>query len=171
MNTKGVFDAYNIVDYFAIVTFILLAIGLSFLAAYVPGSLSFVLPVLFGPFGAIARFYMATHFNRKVEHFPLGTFAVNVAGSGLLAVCYTISIYQPVTTIDCDFLVALMDGFCGSLTTISTFVAELSVMSTKHASIYGYSSIGGAQLLILIVYIVNYSIYGAPGSTACTASS
>jgi CrcB protein len=50
--------------------------------------------------------------------FPWGTFAVNIAGSFLLAILLGLHVGQPVSQI-------LGVGFCGALTTYSTFGFEV----------------------------------------------
>jgi len=79
---------------------------------------------VFSPPGAIVRFWASRLGNPMCRVFPLGTFMVNILGTavlaGLLAGRYA---HSGVNT--CDVLKGLGDGFCGCLTTVSTFVVEV----------------------------------------------
>jgi CrcB protein len=44
-----------------------------------------------------------------------------------------------------------MDGFCGALTTVSTFVAELNGLRRMHAWMYGAASVVGGLAVMLVV--------------------
>ncbi|HIU18024.1 MAG TPA: CrcB family protein [Candidatus Avidesulfovibrio excrementigallinarum] len=69
-----------------------------------------------GALGAVCRLWLTERCAGRMGRFPLGTFTVNVTGSFLLGaaagVCPTSA--QP-------FVIA---GFCGALTTFSTFALE-----------------------------------------------
>lgn len=43
--------------------------------------------------------------------------------------------------IGCQVLQGIMDGFCGSLTTVSTWILELSDLRRRHAYFYGGVSV------------------------------
>lgn len=100
---------------------------------------------VFAPLGCITRFYISTWLNPRLPNFPLGTFTVNMFGCILLAIFYDIQhaslaggIYDGL--VSCQILQGLMDGYCGSATTISTWILELKVLRRRHAYIYGFAS-------------------------------
>lgn len=124
--------------------------------------------VLFAPWGAFLRYYLLKFLNSKVKNFPMGTFAANSLGCLLLAVFTLIargrslsnrSITIVTNVVGCHVLMGLDDGFCGALTTVSTFVAELFGLSTIHSYIYGAGSvIVGFCIMVLVVGLYNWSV-------------
>ncbi|RAO70761.1 uncharacterized protein BHQ10_006773 [Talaromyces amestolkiae] len=47
-----------------------------------------VFAIVFAPLGCLFRFYMSLALNARIPVFPLGTFAVNIIGTGVLGMCY-----------------------------------------------------------------------------------
>ncbi|KAJ1548617.1 hypothetical protein HK405_001820 [Cladochytrium tenue] len=78
-----------------------------------------------GPLGTLLRYHLALWFNAKVPWFPLGTFAANMIGTVVIAVTYGMRQLHAPTPLAAQLWTAVADGFCGCLTTISTFVVEL----------------------------------------------
>lgn len=119
---------------------------------------SWTFSILFAPFGALVRFYISKYLNSKVANFPLGTFTANFAGTLLLAIFLLLSRgvaldkNRLVThVLHCQVLVGLSDGFCGALTTVSTFVVELLGLKPKHAYLYAFYSVGICYILTVLV--------------------
>eukprot|EP00887_Chlorella_sp_A99_P004152 scaffold23.g4152.t1 len=111
---------------------------------------------LFGPFGCFLRWRLS-QYNYKMggawAWFPIGTFAANMLGTAIdfalqrVALGYWTGLLLP----------AVQTGFCGTLTTVSTFVAEVvkfqEVFPEKlHSYTYTAASLGGGILLGLAVY-------------------
>eukprot|EP00842_Homolaphlyctis_polyrhiza_P002106 jgi/Hompol1/2897/HPOL_003068-RA len=114
---------------------------------------SVAIGIALAPLGTFLR-YALSRYNAVIAGFPIGTFAgsdfdvnalilwiysktnsnlpniiqANIVGSCILYLCVLFrieaAIIQP-SAITCALLSALSDGFCGSLTTISTFALEL----------------------------------------------
>lgn len=114
--------------------------------------------LVFAPVGCLLRFYVALHLNGKIQSFPLGTFAVNIFGTAVESMFYALQ-HAPVGgRVDCQVLQGLMDGFCGCLTTVSTWVAELKGLRLRHAYIYGVVSVAtGVSLTVVIMGPVQWS--------------
>ncbi|KAJ5585078.1 uncharacterized protein N7459_004878 [Penicillium hispanicum] len=118
-----------------------------------------VFALVFAPLGCLLRFYVSLYLNSRIPSFPLGTFAVNMIGTAVEAMCYDLQHVSglgavvPAALTGCQVLQGVMDGFCGSLTTISTWVAELNGVSRRrHAYVYGVSSMGvGLALMVVIM--------------------
>ena len=98
--------------------------------------------IVFAPLGCLLRFYLSLWLNPRVPSFPLGTFVVNILGTLCLATFYDLQrVPLPeVGRVGCQVLQGMEDGFCGCLTTVSTWVAELKGLKRWHAYAYGTAS-------------------------------
>ncbi|CAI5760366.1 unnamed protein product [Candida verbasci] len=122
---------------------------------------SWTFSMFFAPFAALLRFYLSKYLNNKIANFPFGTFTANILGTLLLSIFtlldrgYSSNGGRIInTTISCQVLSGLDDGFCGALTTVSTFVAELFGLKTLYSYRYGITS-------IMISYAVTILILGS----------
>ena len=107
--------------------------------------------LVFAPPGCLLRFYVSVHLNDKIKSFPLGTFSVNVVGSALEAMFIDLQRAPIGGRIGCQVLQGMTDGFCGCLTTVSTWVIELRGLRTRHAYFYGVMSVAmGFSLYVII---------------------
>lgn len=104
--------------------------------------------LVFAPVGCLARFFISLNLNGRIRSFPLGTFTVNVGGTMVLGMAYSIqhasigaSGLGGGSIVGCQVLQGVMDGFCGCLTTVSTWVLELSDLRRRHAYLYGGVSV------------------------------
>jgi protein CrcB len=107
--------------------------------------------LVFSPIGCLGRFYASMLLNARYPPFPLGTFVVNILGTVILGVAFVFQHSKGATIIECQVLQGVIDGFCGCLTTISTFAVELTTLKQSHARIYGISSIGIALGLLVAI--------------------
>ena len=120
------------------------------------GEVTFAL--VFAPLGCLARFYLSLRLNGRVAAFPLGTFVVNMAGTGVLAMAWDLA-HSGVGVaaggggmVGCQLLAGVQDGFCGCLTTVSTWVAELVALRRRHAYVYGGASVlGGLAVAVAVM--------------------
>ena len=77
-----------------------------------------------GGIGALARYWLSTWIlGLTGAGFPWGTFAVNVIGSFVIGLVMVLSIDRNLISPEARLL--LTTGFCGGLTTFSTFSAEV----------------------------------------------
>ena len=96
----------------------------------------------FAPIGCLVRFQLSVHLNRLIRSFPLGTFTANILGACVLGMAYDLQMSSAgAAVVDCQILQGIMDGFCGALTTVSTWVLELDTLRLRHAYFYGSCSI------------------------------
>ncbi|KAH8178808.1 crcB-like protein, camphor resistance (CrcB) domain-containing protein [Sarocladium implicatum] len=107
--------------------------------------------LVFAPLGCLLRFYLAMFLNSKRPSFPLGTFAANILGTAILGMGWDIAHAQIGGVVGCQVLQGIEDGFCGCLTTISTWVAELSTLRRRHAYMYGVASVVIALALLIVI--------------------
>ena len=115
--------------------------------------------LVFAPLGCLLRFYASLHLNGRIKSFPLGTFAVNVFGTMMEAIFLNLQHVPVGGMIGCQVLQGMSDGFCGCLTTVSTWVAELKALKLRHAYIYGLTSVGvGLGLMVVIVGSLQWTV-------------
>jgi fluoride exporter len=89
-----------------------------------------VLVTLGAALGAPARYLVDRFIQARHDSlFPWGTFAVNVAGSLLLGLLAGLPVSEPV-------MAAVGVGFCGALTTYSTFGYETVRLAQNRARFY-----------------------------------
>lgn len=121
---------------------------------------------VFAPVGCLLRYYVSLFLNPIMPSFPLGTFTVNIFGTAVLGMAYDLQHVSLIGTgvvggslVGCQVLQGIMDGFCGALTTVSTWILEIDVLRRKHAYTYALLSIGaGLSLLIMIMGSVRWTI-------------
>ena len=115
--------------------------------------------VVFAPVGCLLRFYSSIYLNNLLPSFPLGTFAVNILGTAVLGMAWDLQ-HAPLSSsmsvaggsiVGCQVLQGVQDGFCGCLTTVSTWVSELSSLRRKHSYLYGFTSIAVALAFLVII--------------------
>ena len=131
-----------------------------------------IFSVVFAPLGCLLRFYLSLYLNTRLPSLPLGTFVSNMFGTVILAMCFDlqhVSWIGGTSVVSCQVLEGVMDGFCGSTTTVSTWVAELNgIGKRRSAYIYGILSIGVA-LGLLVVVMGSFRWTLGFGGTACTS--
>lgn len=107
--------------------------------------------LVFAPLGCLLRFYASLRLNGRQPSFPLGTFTVNMLGTAMVGMFFDLQHVPVGDRVGCQLLQGLMDGFCGCLTTVSTWVVELKILRLKHAYFYGAASIAGGLGLMVII--------------------
>ncbi|KIK68076.1 hypothetical protein GYMLUDRAFT_36907 [Collybiopsis luxurians FD-317 M1] len=109
--------------------------------------------LLFSFPGTLVRYILSTLLNPLLIGFPLGTFAANSIGTGLIAAFHVIQTIadKPVSPNTCSLLQGLADGFCGCLTTVSTFAVEIRALKGWERLRYILMSWGAGQILFLII--------------------
>ncbi|KAL5048197.1 hypothetical protein BDW71DRAFT_26454 [Aspergillus fruticulosus] len=110
--------------------------------------------IVFAPLGTLLRFYISLWLNARIPSFPLGTFAVNIVGTIILAMCYDLQRVEvgAGVLVSCQVLQGVMDGFCGCATTVSTWVAELNGLKKRiNAYVYGVVSVGVALCFFVVI--------------------
>ncbi|KAF2743190.1 hypothetical protein M011DRAFT_411143, partial [Sporormia fimetaria CBS 119925] len=119
---------------------------------------------VFAPVGCLLRFYTSLRLNAVAPSFPLGTFLVNMLGTGIMGMAFDlqhvrIGVGIGGGRVGCQVLQGVMDGFCGSLTTVSTWVLELSGLRLRHAYMYGLASVAvGLGLMTAVLGSVRWTV-------------
>ncbi|CAK7269815.1 hypothetical protein SEPCBS119000_003764 [Sporothrix epigloea] len=117
--------------------------------------------LVFAPLGCLLRFYMSLQLNGIFATFPAGTFAVNMLGTAVLGMAWDLQHASAgsASVVSCQLLQGIMDGFCGCLTTVSTWMTELSGLRRRHAYVYGLvSTATGLALLVLIMGSLKWTV-------------
>jgi fluoride ion exporter CrcB/FEX len=110
---------------------------------------------ILGFVGAYLRFVLSK-LNPKYPTFPLGTFIANISGTWLLAAFTALSKFS-VDYYDTSMQAVLYSfsvGFCGCLTTVSTFVVEIDTLPLWASYRYGIISSLVAQAGIILIFNV-----------------
>lgn len=91
-----------------------------------------------GGFGAVLRYLVGINLAKYFEiNLPLSTFFVNVLGSLIIGFLYFLFIEK--ADISPVVKLALTVGFCGGLTTFSTFSLELFEMVGNHQFFHAFA--------------------------------
>lgn len=113
--------------------------------------------LLLGPPGALLRFFLAK-INPKqtfANRFPMGTFIANMLATGVLAASYVVQRTGDHTNLSitgCNAMIGIEQGFCGCLSTVSTFAVEAkSIRSRLWKTTYVVSSVVLGHLLVLVI--------------------
>eukprot|EP01059_Diplonema_ambulator_P002864 TRINITY_DN1247_c0_g2_i1.p1 TRINITY_DN1247_c0_g2~~TRINITY_DN1247_c0_g2_i1.p1 ORF type:complete len:371 (+),score=64.16 TRINITY_DN1247_c0_g2_i1:46-1113(+) len=120
---------------------------------------SLLIALCTGPPAAWLRWAFSHNLNPLCSTFPVGTFTANILASALLATVFVLQLNVVGRGTFCTFLSGFGDGFCGSLSTVSTFVAEIRSMSSPHrALVYAFTSMLVSQGIFLgIIGIYRYA--------------
>jgi CrcB protein len=128
-----------------------------------------VASLLFSFPGTLSRYLLALSMNTIMKKLPLGTMTANVLGTGLLGMFHVLQNKNPhVPPHACSTLQGLIDGFCGALTTISTFAVELNAMEgSRYAWTYGGISVLLSQLLLVVIILPAHALSNVPFVRTC----
>lgn len=81
--------------------------------------------------GGLARYWVGQRFAAASAVFPAGTFLINLTGCGLIGF---LAAWPPASSLGgAQARLLLVTGFCGSYTTFSAFVGEMSLLSESGA--------------------------------------
>ncbi|KAI8378690.1 CrcB-like protein-domain-containing protein [Choanephora cucurbitarum] len=123
-------------------------LGVILAAVWTHDTNKLVLACVFAPLGALTRWSLSSLFN--TPHLPKGTLIANLVATVILAVLSLVR-SRPINGMSCLFTQALADGYCGCLSTISTWITELDSLPRKSSYVYGTISVVIAQCILFIV--------------------
>ena len=102
--------------------------------------------------GTLTRYFLSTNFNHRFKTLPLGTLVANEFATALLAACYiTQRMPSSPNPVACSILQGFIDGYCGCLSTVSTFAAEVRTLKGLKAWTYVAISIGLGQVILCVM--------------------
>jgi CrcB protein len=73
--------------------------------------------------GALLRWWLALFLNAQFPNLPPGTLAANLIGGYIIGVA--VAVFAAYSTIPPEWRLFVITGFCGGLTTFSTYSAEI----------------------------------------------
>ncbi|AHG21550.1 camphor resistance protein CrcB [Chania multitudinisentens RB-25] len=76
-----------------------------------------------GGLGSVLRWAISIKLNPLNQHIPLGTLTVNLVGGFIVGLA--LALFTRMTHLDPAWKLLITTGFCGGLTTFSTFSAEV----------------------------------------------
>lgn len=137
-------------------------IGCALLCALYGGFRHVTFSLVLAPAGTVARWYLSrlnTHALSRRFSLPLGTLAANLLATALICAAFTASRAGSIPTsfagrlTGCQALQGLQDGFCGCLSTVSTFAVELrTIKPRRNALRYALLSwLAGLLLCVLLL--------------------
>lgn len=139
------------------ISFFLLWILLTCLIVVLPYHFSWfdlMFSIIFASFGTYIHWHLAP-LNSMFSKFKLGTFIVNVGGAWILGATFVtkrhFSNQLGANHLGVQVLYGVATGFCGCLTTVSTFAVEITSVTLAWSYVYAVSSIISAQFGLIIV--------------------
>eukprot|EP01126_Amoeba_proteus_P001445 TRINITY_DN1041_c0_g1_i3.p1 TRINITY_DN1041_c0_g1~~TRINITY_DN1041_c0_g1_i3.p1 ORF type:complete len:336 (+),score=44.43 TRINITY_DN1041_c0_g1_i3:63-1070(+) len=130
------------------------AIALSVVKEDWRGQVTFAL--VFSPAGALTRWVLSLRLNTVYPGvFPLGTFVANISASLLSGIFFLCRFYVD-SRVGCQLLEGITDGFCGCLSTVSTFIAELDGLTKWWGYLYGGITIGVGLVVYVLLDGINF---------------
>jgi len=125
--------------------------------------------LLFSFPGTLTRYVLSILLNPRSEVLPVGTLVANEFGTSLLAMFHALQgLRPPVSPGACSILQGLDDGYCGCLTTVSTFVSEMRVLGSRKGLLYGTISIVVGQVLMVLILGSAVWAGGVSSQISCT---
>ncbi|MCH4243899.1 fluoride efflux transporter CrcB [Acinetobacter gerneri] len=106
--------------------------------------------------GAWLRWFFSLKFNNQFTHFPLGTILVNLIGGFIIG--FAISFFAN-SSLSPNYKLFVITGFCGALTTFSTFSAEVIALLQQQKFSYAVALIAIHLIGSLICTIIGIYSY------------
>ncbi len=99
--------------------------------------------------GALLRWWFGTQLNSLLPGIPPGTLAANLLGAYVVGIAIAVSAWYP--AIAPEWRLFVITGFCGGLTTFSTFSAETVTLLQQGRMLWACAATGahlGGSLLM-----------------------
>ncbi|WP_114191729.1 fluoride efflux transporter CrcB [Edaphovirga cremea] len=109
-----------------------------------------------GGLGSVARWYVSMKLNGITPVLPLGTLTVNLVGAFIIGL--GIAVFSRMANLDPLWKLLLTTGFCGGLTTFSTFslevVYQLQDGRLADAGLNILLNVVGSVLMTLLAFMI-----------------
>ncbi|CFQ32294.1 MULTISPECIES: fluoride efflux transporter CrcB [Yersinia] len=112
-----------------------------------------------GGVGSVARWLVSMKLNNLSPNIPLGTLVVNLIGAFIIGLA--LALFTRLTDIDPIWKLLITTGFCGGLTTFSTFSVEVVYLIQDGKLAWAAGSIllnlaGSLAMTMLAFLLVNH---------------
>lgn len=101
-------------------------------------------------FGALLRWWLGIQLNSFFPTIPPGTVVANLAGAYIIGIA--IAFFATFSAIAPEWRLLIITGFCGGLTTFSTFSAEIVALLREGRALWACGAIaihvGGSLLMV-----------------------
>jgi CrcB protein len=94
--------------------------------------------VLGSGLGALLRWWLGNHLNSRFPAIPPGTLSANLIGGYIVGVA--IAFFASYSAIAPEWRLFVITGFCGGLTTFSTFSAEVVTLLQQGQSLWAIAA-------------------------------
>ncbi|MDF3933734.1 fluoride efflux transporter CrcB [Pseudomonas citronellolis] len=118
--------------------------------------------VLGGSFGCLLRWFLGLRLNALFPNIPPGTWAANMIGGYVVGLAVALFAANP--SLSPEWRLLLITGFCGGLTTFSTFSAETLALLQEGRVAWALGAITvhvAGSLLATAAGVLTYSLIGA----------
>jgi len=89
--------------------------------------------------GALLRWWLGTRLNATLPTLPLGTLAANLIGGYVVGV--GIAFFAAFAAVSPEWHLFVITGFCGGLTTFSTFSAEIVTLLQQGRMVWACAAV------------------------------
>ena len=112
----------------------------------------FTFSFILASMGTYIRWHLAP-WNNALRHFKLGTFIANILGTLILGTASVLEdrYNKDIGRVVQGLIFGVITGFCGCLSTVSTFTVELTSLSCVDSYVYGLVSLVIAQIVLLVI--------------------
>lgn len=112
-----------------------------------------------GGVGSVARWLVSMKLNSFSPNIPVGTLIVNLVGAFIIGL--TLALFTRITQIDPVWKLLITTGFCGGLTTFSTFSVEVVYLLQDGKLAWAAGTValnlaGSLAMTMLAFMLVNY---------------
>lgn len=115
-----------------------------------------------GGLGSVLRWAVSLKMNPLNHHIPLGTLTVNLVGGFIIGLA--LALFSRMTHVDPTWKLLITTGFCGGLTTFSTFSLEVVYLLQDGRFIWAITNIllnlAGSLLMTLLAFMLIKGLYG-----------
>lgn len=109
-----------------------------------------------GGLGSVLRWAVSIKMNPLHQHIPLGTLTVNLVGGFIIGLA--LALFTRMTHVDSSWKLLITTGFCGGLTTFSTFSLEVTYLLQDGRFIWAIANmllnLAGSLAMTLLAFML-----------------